>query len=36
MTGINIVIPRELHKKLCDLGNKGDTFAEIILRLVEK
>jgi len=28
-------INEETHKKLCDLGNKGESFDDIIKRLIE-
>jgi predicted CopG family antitoxin len=36
MNGINIMISKKTHQKLCDLGKKGETFAELIERLLEK
>lgn len=32
----NLKISEKTHKRLCEFGNKGETFDEIINRLLEK
>jgi len=34
--GINIMVSRDTHKKLMKIGKKGETFDELVIRILEK
>ena len=34
--GINIMVSRNTHKKLVKIGKKGETFDELVIRILEK
>jgi len=36
LKGINIVVSKETHEKLLEIGRKGETFDELVTRILEK
>jgi hypothetical protein len=34
--GINIMVSRQVHAKLSEIGKKGETFDQILNRILEK